>query len=347
MDIMRSLIQMEARPLRNIKMKKYGKRKAILAAGLLLLMILPAFPVRAEAAANTWVTGKGCRYYYDENGEKVKSRIKKIGNSRYFFDSRGRMVRKTMKVIRGKRYYFRSNGKAAVGWVNLEGKKYYFDSEGCGAKGLTEIDGKKYYFADDGTMQTGWQIIGKKKAYFYLKNGQMAVKRTINGQKIDKNGYAKLTHADKAEAAAVKRAAELLKTITNDSMSKSQKLRAAYAYMCSRSHFSHVTWRNFSVYDGWEYDYALEIYNRRGGNCYNFACGFAVMAKVIGYEPYVVRGRIHGTRDGAADGLTRHAYVRVDGLYYDPEAEFAGWASDIYAAPVYPAGGQVLGVRKI
>ena len=37
----------------------------------------------------------------------------------------------------------------------------------------------------------------------------------------------------------------------------------------------------------------------------------------IGYNPYVVLGRVSGTRDGAADGLTSHGWVIIDGCYYD------------------------------
>ena len=40
---------------------------------------------------------------------------------------------------------------------------------------------------------------------------------------------------------------------------------------------------------------------------------FAAMAREIGYNPYVVLGRVSGTRDGAADGLTSHGWVIIDG----------------------------------
>ena len=47
----------------------------------------------------------------------------------------------------------------------------------------------------------------------------------------------------------------------------------------------------------------------------------------LGYNPYVVLGRVSGTRDGAADGLTRHGWVMIDGAYYDPEARVCGLVS--------------------
>lgn len=39
----------------------------------------------------------------------------------------------------------------------------------------------------------------------------------------------------------------------------------------------------------------------------------------------MICGRVPGSRDGAADGFTRHCWVKINGLYYDPEAQYAGW----------------------
>lgn len=317
------------------------------AGGLMLLLCLFTVPFRVDAGErNTWVTKKQYRYYYDENGKLVRSGIKEIGAGKYCFDSKGHMLKKTMKVIRGKRYYFTSSGKAAVGWVRYRGNKYYFDSLGRGVKGLAAIGKYQYFFADSGVMQSGWQYFGKKKAYFYLKTGRMAVNRTIQGTKINKKGYAKAGRTELARQEALEKAEKLLDSITSPGMSKSQKLRAAFDYMSSRSNLTYVTWRSFQAYKGWEYDYAIEIYDRRGGNCYNFASGFAMLAKVIGYEPYVVRGRVRGSRDGAADGLTRHACVSIDGLYYDPELQFAGTSPGIYGVSYSPMI-QILGRNRI
>lgn len=326
---------------------KRMKKEILLAGGMLFLVCLLLAPMRTNAARNSWVTKKNERYYYDENGTLVRSRLKKIGKRKYFFDRKGRMVKNTMKVVRGKRYYFGRNGKAKTGWVTWQGKKYYFDEEGCGVKGLYQIGESQYFFSDQGMMQTGWQFFEKKKAYFYQKTGKMAVNRTIDGVKLDKNGYAKLTRKDKVKKEAEEKAAGILKKITTNGMSRAQQLRAAFDYVSSRSNFSYVTWRAFEVYDGWEYDYAIEFYDKKAGNCYNFACGFAVLAKVIGYEDCrVVRGRIRGSRDGAPDGLTRHACVRINGLYYDPELQFAGTSPGIYGMSAAPLP-QILGISKV
>lgn len=52
-----------------------------------------------------------------------------------------------------------------------------------------------------------------------------------------------------------------------------------------------------------------------------YACAFAALAREIGYDPYVVCGRVPGTRDGAGDGFTRHSWVIINGLHYDPEGQ--------------------------
>lgn len=324
-------------------MKKINRKKFVFAGALVFLLCMLAVPMRTDAG---WVRKGGYRYYYTESGRMIRSRRKKIGKATYYFDKKGRMLKNTMKSVQGKQYYFGKNGKAVKGWLTLDGDKYYFGTDGVGAKGLTVIEGCKYYFAEDGKMQTGWQYFGTKKAYFQPENGCMAVKKTVDGQKINKKGYAKLTAADKSMLQALEKAETILKSITNESMSNSQKLRAAFDYMTSKSQFSYATWQSFEEYDGWIYDYALQIYDRRAGNCYNFACGFAVLAKVIGYDTSVIRGRIHGTRDGAADGFTRHAFVQIDGLYYDPELKWAE-SANIYGTAGYPLTWKYLGTHAL
>ena len=44
----------------------------------------------------------------------------------------------------------------------------------------------------------------------------------------------------------------------------------------------------------------------------------------------MICGRVPGSRDGAADGFTRHCWVKINGLYYDPEAQYAGWMKGVY-----------------
>ena len=53
--------------------------------------------------------------------------------------------------------------------------------------------------------------------------------------------------------------------------------------------------------------------------------GIITGAKELGYNPYVICGRVPGSRDHAADGYTRHGWVMINGKHYDAEGAFAGW----------------------
>ena len=98
----------------------------------------------------------------------------------------------------------------------------------------------------------------------------------------------------------------VISRITNPGMSKSQKLYACWCYLTSSSNFYYSGyWPDFNK-KGWQREVAYNMLVSGGGDCYGFACTFAAMAREIGYNPYVVLGRVSGTRDGAADGLTSH-----------------------------------------
>ena len=99
----------------------------------------------------------------------------------------------------------------------------------------------------------------------------------------------------------------VISRITNPGMSKSQKLYASWCYLTSSS---------TSYYSGYRQIFLIKKGSGRGrlhsiwfgwGGCFGIGLfSFAAMAREIGYNPYVVLGRVSGTRDGAADGLTSH-----------------------------------------
>lgn len=127
----------------------------------------------------------------------------------------------------------------------------------------------------------------------------------------------------------------VLSRVTNSSMTKSQKLRACWNYVVSGSNFSYWPKYPDTSKTGWQRSTALDMLTTRRGNCYSFACAFAALASEIGYSPTVVNGRVSGSRDGASDGLTRHCWVMIGGLYYDPEAQYAGWYRGVYGSSSY------------
>lgn len=268
--------------------------------------------------------------------------LQEVDGVYYYFVKPGVPVKKQFQTIQKKIYYFKANGAAAAGWKKIKGKKYYFSEKGAAAVGLKQIGQDQYYFDEKGVMQTGWQKLGKRIAYFQKKTGKMVKNKVVDGVKIKKNGYAKLTSVQKKQLKAEEKAREIAKKITNSSMSASQKLRACWNYMVSRQNFHYVR-KEFSAYKGWEYDYAYQMLTGRGGNCYNFACAFAMLAKAVGYKPYVLRGMVPHT----GGGMTPHCMVKINGHYYDPEAQWAGWAPGIYGNTVYPMTWSQSGSKKV
>ncbi len=262
---------------------------------------------------------KGSYYYYQKNGKKLKSKWKKID---------------------GRSYYFGKNGKAKTYSVKIKGKLYVFNRKGqlqTGKKSrIVTIGIRKYYVDKKGCAITGWCVVGGKLYYADPKTGLIYQNRTYGGIKLSKTGEAENTTTARLKIKTM----SILSSITNSKMSKSQKLRACWNYVVS-GRFSYGSRYPNLNQSGWQRETALHMFNNHWGNCYSFACAFAALAKEVGYSPYIVCGRVSGSRDGAADGLTRHAWVQINGAYYDPEAQYAGWARGIYGAGGYYVSHQI------
>lgn len=308
-------------------MRKLGKAGLLVLTGILL----------SGAPKQAWA--------YDEQPQEAESvKVKKglvLEKNGYCFYKNAKKLKSSWKTIQNKKYYFDKKGIAVTGVYEVKGVKYLFNKKGqlvTAAKGgIRKVGKKKYYVNKKGEIATGWKAVNGKLYYFKKGKGVMAAGKQVDGISLSKEGAAK----GSARANLKLLAMQTLERITSPTMSKAEKLRTCFNYVCSRSNFFYVTWRPFAYYKDWEVDYAYEFLKKKGGNCYNFAAGFAALAKEVGYAPEVIRGRVPGSRDQSADGYTRHAWVRIQGLYYDPEAEFAGWARGIYAVNAYPMGHQI------
>lgn len=200
-----------------------------------------------------------------------------------------------------------------------------------------KVNDSKYYVSKDGTAHTGWQVVNNVLYYGEPSTGILWKNKTYEGIVFDSDCKA----ANNTSAQLKMKTMQIVASITKSSMSQAQKLSACWNYVVLGAGFSYASVYPNLNQKGWQKQEALNMFNRRYGNCYGFACAFAALAGEIGYEPYVICGRITGTRDGAADGLTRHAWVRIDGKYYDPEAQFKGWWTGVYGLPSYDINHQV------
>lgn len=111
-------------------------------------------------------------------------------------------------------------------WVNKGRYRYYYNQKGKKVKNkVKQIGNFRNSFDKKGRMQTGWQIFGSKKAYFSKKSGRMQVNKKVDGVKIGKSGYVKLSKTELKEQKALEKAKQILDKITTSKMSASGDAR--------------------------------------------------------------------------------------------------------------------------
>ena len=129
-------------------------------------------------------------------------------------------------------------------------------------------------------------------------------------------------------------------SLTNKKMSKKEKLKTCWDYITGGKFRYASKYPDLSS-PGWQIKTAYDMLSTHTGNCYSYACAFAALASEAGYKPYIICGRVHGSRDRAADGYTRHAWIKINNRYYDPEAHYARWLKGVYAKSRYPAAHKI------
>ncbi|MDO5781170.1 MAG: transglutaminase domain-containing protein [Eubacteriales bacterium] len=307
------------------------KIKVFLMAVLMALAVqICAVSVSCEVQAATATTTaakkktglykeKGLYYYY-VNGKKIKSQWKTVNGKRYYFGSKYHAVRYHNR-INGKFYVFDTSGRL------LTGKK----------SRIVSVGKYTYYVNKYGNPSTsGWLYLGDKNLYYADYWGRFYKSRTYEGITFNSKGQ-----AVKNDNRTLKlKCMDIVGRITNTRMSKSQKLRACWNYVVNNTYYSSRYYPNLNQ-NGWWRTTALRTLGTGGGNCYGYACAFAALAREIGYDPYVVCGRVPGTRDGAWDGYTRHSWVIINGYHYDPEGQAAGWHTGVYGTYGYGMAHQI------
>lgn len=291
----------------------------IFACALLLLIFVQS----ADASSGkSSVPGTSFQAHATLSASKAKLNglVEKETGIHYYLN--GKKLKSQWKTVKGKKYYFNKAGVALTGVKKIKGVWYMFRDNGTlnrsKKKRLVERGDYTYCVTKKGQVLTDWQLMGNA-LYHFTSNGRMQKSKTIDRVKLNSDGKAITSKATKSKKAALKIMAKIAPT----DASKSKKLRAAWNFMTSRRNFVYM-----SIYPNlkekhWQHSTASYMLTARRGNCYSFACAFAALAEVIGYDPYLVLGRVHGSRDGARDGFTRHAWVKIDGKYYDPEIRFA------------------------
>lgn len=302
-----------------------------------------------------WQKIGGKRYYLSKDTGEAVTGLQEIGQDRYYFDSEGILQTDAWIKSGNKTYYSGKSGTLLTGLQKIGSRTYCFSTENSRMlTGPQEIDGKYYIFKSNGQLAeskgirlvtvgnkrycadkngeaaAGWQLIAKK-LYYVTRTGKLKSNTTYQGITLNSKGAAK----NDANSRLKIKAMQTFAAITNDSMTKSQKLNACWSYVVGGQFRYAVKYPDLNA-SGWQRQAAYDMLSAHSGNCYGFACVFAALAEEAGYKPYVICGRVRGSRDRAADGYTRHAWVRINGRYYDPEAHYAGWRRGIYGNVSYP-----------
>lgn len=277
------------------------------------------------------VVGNGSGEYFMMTKEDGKEIYDNYKNAEYI-----KVVRKKQWLREeGEKYYLKSDWEFPMGSYKIDGKYYIFNTKGMllqpKKNSLAKVGKNTYYVSTKGKAINGWHII-QGKLYSVKKTGAVRKNTEYEGITFTSSGAAQNNEACKLK----KKVMQIVASVTEEDMTKQQKLLACWNYMVNGKRFRYVSkYPNLNA-KGWTRKTAYNMLSTKTGNCYSFACAFAALTNEIGYKPYVVCARISGRRDGARDGLTRHAWVRLNGRNYDPEAQFAGWRRGIYNRKGYP-----------
>ena len=151
-----------------------------------------------------------------------------------------------------------------TGWATKSGKKYYY-KKGKKVKGWKKIGSYTYFFDSKGVMQTN-KIVGNSKGIHYVGKDGIRCKDT-----------------------AIEVAKNLVLELTDNSMSRREKLETVYSYLvydCSYlSDYYVLAPVNFSYM-------ARRMASRHGGDCYEGALLMVYVARVLGYTGRMERGYV-------------------------------------------------------
>ena len=284
--------------------------------------------VKGKLYSGYYLDKKNKMYYAKKGSLKLKTGT--VPAKTKYFSYKANKTRKLKKqtlYVKGKLYsgYF-LNGKntmytakkgaiAPVSAMLDAGTKYYSQK----AKKTRKLSQQTLYVG--GKLYTGYYLNSKNEMYCIQKgactfaNTMLAAGTTyydyntgtmcsLPEQTLFINGKA-MKGMSAESMATVQRAQAVVSRITNDSMTKEEKLKVCFefvkTYNGSRPRTPHYTGMD------WPVVYANDMFVNGSGNCCSYAAAFAYMAKAIGYE------KVYCCNDGG------HGWVEVDGLVYDPE----------------------------
>ena len=163
--------------------------------------------------------------------------------------------------------------------------------------------------ADDGRLPAGFMMLD---GYLYLagQDGYL-VKNQYSGSLLFGNTGRYTSGSLELDDYV----AAMLRTVTTDTMSRGEMLRAAYLYV--RDNFTYLIRHYYNIGDaGWQLQEALTMYSTGKGNCYCYAAAFWAAARQLGYDAKIVSGTYGQER-------APHGWVEIyeDGIRYTYDVE--------------------------
>lgn len=185
------------------------------------------------------------------------------------------------------------NLDSSEGWISAE------VSEGPGADPVSYPDPPAPAPSDTGLSDGPHRIDGR---LYWVRNGEFVRNEQVNALYFDENGCYTTGNTELDE-----RLNAIVEELTDDSMTRDEKLRAMYNYI--RDNFRYLKRPLISKgQTGWEADYALYFLQNGKGNCYNFSAAYCLLCRELGLPAYVVVGSAlnspHGWVEIELDGDT-------------------------------------------
>lgn len=190
------------------------------------------------------------------------------------------------KYKNGTMKYFKK-GKYLTGCQKIGKYKYLFNRSGVKMQKNTAYNDILYYL-DDNAHVVGW----RKGTFCYYNNGR------------------RMSRTKSQEYSAYQNARNVVRTVTNKKMSKSQKLETCFRWVMRRHYGG---WRRFDQGgSAWYAVQANDMFERGRGDCIAYACAFAYIAKALGYKNVYVSANAPRSNNHA------HAWTEINGRVYDP-----------------------------
>lgn len=151
--------------------------------------------------------------------------------------------------------------------------------------------------------------------YYADASGQFVSEKTVGTFKFDSKGRSTTGNAELDNFVT-----DIIMRVTNDSMTRYEKLQAVYYYV--RDNYTYLQRDHYPRgAKGWEEESALFFKANGVGNCYCFAATFMFLARRLGYDAYCVSGGIGNTN--ADHGWTMIRFDDGKDYMFDPGMEWS------------------------